>query len=207
MADARISQLAAAASLTTAMQVPVNNAGVTQRITLAQVAAFLQAAQGMPIVRQLAADKSISSTTATKASMDCALGVGTYIVNYYLLAQSAAITTAPRFGVNFSTGTVTNKHFVLRYPSTGTTANTGVADDVGASTGQIHESFPFSAFATTALTVGPASLATAAANILFVIEGVIVVTVAGTLELWHAGSAAAATTLKAGSSLMVIQTA
>lgn len=160
-----------------------------------------------PITASLAADHAISSTTATEVACGAtALPAGTYVFTYYIIAQSATTTVAPQFGINF-TGTAAVRKFTLRYPSTGTAANTGVADDVGAAlTGQIHESNPQTAFSTTAPNLTHTGVATVNVDILYTIEGIMIVTAVGDLELWHGSETASSTTVKAGTSLVLTKT-
>jgi hypothetical protein len=162
----------------------------------------------MQKVFKLGTTHTISSATATEMTGlgPCTLVAGTYMFQAFLIAASSAVGTAVKIGLNF-TGTAAVRAFELRYPSTGTTANTGIVDDVGATTGQIHESNPQTAFSTTAANMGGAGVATANANSLMVVEGVLVVTASGDLELWHGSSGAVATSVIAGSSLLVTRTA
>lgn len=207
MADTKISDLTAVGTPAGTDEIPVNQAGTSKKLTLAQVASYLQTV-GMPRVRKLTSDHAISSATATKmTSLDTTLEAGTYQFTYMLIMQSSATGTGLAFGLNF-TGTAANRAFLLRYPSTGTTANTGVADDVGASlTGQIHESNPQTAFSTTTGNLNFTGVATTNANILGVVEGTIEVTASGDLQLYHGSEGAVSTTVKQGSSLVVTRVA
>jgi hypothetical protein len=160
-----------------------------------------------PKAVSLAADHTLSSVTGSAVSMPFNNVLpGTYIFQYYLLVQSATTTVSPMLGINF-TGTAAVKAFRLRYPGTGTTAITGVADDVGANTGQIEESMEQNAFSTTTPNMGfTGGVATINTNILVMIEGLIIVTATGNLELWHGSETATATSVKAGSSAVLKQT-
>ena len=156
---------------------------------------------------KLAADHAISSTTATEVTCG-ATGVvaGTYIFQYYIIARSATGTVSPMFGINF-TGTAAVRKMWLTYSSTGTAAITGVADDVGATSGQIQESVTVTAFTTAAPNMGATGgVATTAADILYVIEGIMIVTASGDLELWHGSETATSTTVMAGTSLILTRT-
>jgi len=157
----------------------------------------------------LASAHAISSTTATEVTGlgPCTLVPGTYTFQFMLLAQSATATVSPMFGINF-TGTAAVRSFRLRYPGTGTTATTGVADDVGGVTGQIEESQAMNGFVTGTPNMGATGGVTATGtNILYIIEGLLVVTATGDLELWHGSETATSTTVSAGSSLTVTRTA
>lgn len=208
MADTKISALTAVTAGLTTHEIPVNEAGTNKKLTLAQVQTLLQTL-GMPRVVGSLAAHSISSATATEVTQlgPMTLEAGTYQFAYFLICSAAvANTSGLRLGLNF-TGTAAVRAFQMRYPSTGTAANTGIADDVGAATGQIHESNPQTAFSTTAPNMQLTGFVTAAARVLVVVEGTIVVTVAGDLELWHGSSGAVATTVDVGSSLSVVRVA
>lgn len=207
MADTKISALTAASAAASANELPINEAGSSKKITLAQVLAWLQT-QGLPRVAKLTSDHAISSTTATEVTglQVASLPVGTHAFEFFILAQSATATVSPMFGINF-TGTATGR-WHLRTVTTGTTAITGVADDVGANTGQTVEGVAQTAFSTSTPNMGfTGGVATTGANILYIIEGVLEVTVAGDLELWHGSETATSTTVKAGSCVKVTQTA
>lgn len=154
----------------------------------------------------LASDHAISSVTATEVTCGLVgLAAGNYIFQYNIIAQSATATVSPMFGINF-TGTAATRAMKCRIAGTGTTAITGVADDAGATSGQIEESVATSAFSTTTPNMGfTGGVATTAVNILYIIEGIILVTASGDLELWHGSETATSTTVKAGTSLFAIR--
>jgi len=154
--------------------------------------------------KYLTANHAISSVTATKVtSIDTTLAAGTYVFTYYLIDQSSTLGVSPMFGVNF-TGTATTQKMTLRYPGTGTTAISGTADDVGATSGQINESVTVTAFSTTTPNMGhTGGNVTLNANVFEQIDGIIVVTASGDLQLYHGSETANATTLMAKSSLII----
>lgn len=157
----------------------------------------------------LASDHAISSTTATEVTGLEFTNVlpGTYIMEYFLIVQSATATVGLMYGINF-TGTAAIRKMCLRFPSTGTSAISGVADDVGAASGQIMECHPVTAFSTTAPNMGHnGGVGTINADILVYIEGVMIVTAVGNLEIWHSSETATSTTVKAGSSARLTQAA
>lgn len=208
MADTKISALAAVSAAAAAQEIGVNDATVSRKVTIAQIETYFET-RGMARVWALAADHAISATAATEVTGlgPITLEAGTYKFEFLVLAQSATATVSPMLGVNF-TGTAAVRAFKLRYASTGTAAITGVADDVGAASGQIEESMAQTAFSTTAPNLGATGgVATINASILYAIEGIIVVTVSGDLELWHGSETATSTTVKAGTSAIVIRTA
>lgn len=208
MANTKVSALTAAGSALGADEIPVNEAGTSKKVTVDQILTYLQT-KGMPRVFKLASDHAISSTTATEVTGlgPVTLEAGTYMFQYYLLVQSATTTVSPMYGINF-TGTATVKAFRMRYPGTGTTAITGVADDVGATSGQIEESQEHNAYSTTAPNMGhTGGVATINTSILVMIEGLIVVTASGDLELWHGSETATSTTIMTGSAVSVTRVA
>jgi hypothetical protein len=209
MADTKVSALTAASVAALANELPINEAGTSKKITLTQVQALLQTL-GMTRVFALGTTHAISSVTATGVTGlgPCTLEAGTYVYRFTLIVQSATTTVGIGLGVNF-TGTAAVRTIFASYPSTGTTATSGVMDDVGAVTGQIVEHNVQTAFSTTSPNIGPntAGFATANANVPVTIEGVLVVTVSGDLELWHSSETATATSVMAGSSLVVNRTA
>lgn len=203
MADTKVSALTAVASASVGQEIPVNDAGVSKKVTVQQMMDTIGCYKAA-----LAADHAISATAATEVALGAVgLVAGTYAYQYSILAQSATTTVSPMFGINF-TGTAATRAIKLRYSGTGTAAITGVADDVGANTGQIEESQTTLTFSTTAPNLGATGgVATINANILYIIEGVLVVTAPGDLELWHGSETATSTTVKAGSCLVVFRCA
>ncbi len=119
---------------------------------------------------------------------------GTYTFKYVIRYQSGATTTGVRFGVNH-TGTAAVFAANLGYGSLGSQAANQAAS-------VFYEGSATRTKSTTAPNLGPsASVDSANADMLAIIEGFIIVTVAGNLALWHASEVAAASTVMAGSSL------
>ena len=208
MADTKISALTAATAAAAANELAINEAGTSKKLTLTQIETYLRT-RGMPRVFALSADHAISATVATEVTGlgPCTLEAGTYVYRFSLIVQTATALVGIGLGVNF-TGTSAVRTILLTYPSTGTSANTGIFDDVGAGTGQLMEHNVQTAFTTTAPNmVNTAGFVTINANVHATIEGILVPTVAGDLELWHSSETATSTTVKTGSSLVVIRTA
>lgn len=157
----------------------------------------------------LTADYTNNSTTGTEVTgLSRALQPGTYVVSYHLIARSAATATGLALGINF-TGTHTALVAHMQYPGTGAAASTGIIDDDSAgATDQLVESFVTRTESTTAPDLGPLTgFATANVDCYIYVAVVIVVTVAGDLELWCASEVAASEVrLQAGSSIIVEQT-
>jgi len=158
-------------------------------------------------VLALASDAPANATTTgiEILGLNAALVVGTHHFKYVIRYQAAATTTGVKFGVNF-TGTQTSFMADLRYSGGGTTA-ANQAPDQSQAVPDIYEAASTRALSTTVPDLGPTlSVDTADADMLMIIEGLIIVTVAGDLELWHASEVAAASTVKAGSSLILTKT-
>ncbi len=211
MADTKISALSAASVAAVANEFAINEAGSSKKVTLTQIVTLLQTL-GMPRVLKLGSQHSISSTTATKVTgLDMTLEAGTFVYKYSLLIQQATSTSdAPQFGINFSTGTAVVKAHGLRFWDATLTvaAETHIMDNIGIKTAGFVSGMVSNAYTTTAPDMGTTiGVAATGANILCHIEGIIVVTVQGNLELWRASEGANASTTEVGSSLVVMRTA
>jgi hypothetical protein len=152
-------------------------------------------------VKALASDQSNSTTTPTNVTgLETPCGVGVWIFEYYLVYRAAATTTGVKFSANHD-GTVTTFVYWWRWVDVSATASTAVPTQaaVGAA-GQV-----MGAMAARAKTTGGTgvtlSVDVADADMMAVLEGVAVVTVAGNIELWHGSEVAAASTVRAGSGL------
>lgn len=160
-----------------------------------------------PVVLALASDQANPTTTPTELTGLSVANVqpGVYVFNYYVLYQSAATTTGVRFDVNF-TGTVTKFAWNQMWVDVSATAATAAADqDAVLSTGSVYGAFASRAKGTAGRGT-TISVDTANADMLMRIEGIMIVTVAGDLELWHGSEVAAASTVLAGSSLILHKT-
>lgn len=154
------------------------------------------------ISKSLLADQSNSTTTLTEVTgLTQAVGIGVWHFKYLLRVQSAAATTGHRFSVNHD-GTLNFFLASVQWPG-GTTASSDAVDqDFVAAGGQLQSGF----FARAKSTTGwgtTLSVDTLAADVLYEIEGLMEVTVAGNIELWHGSEVAAASTVKAGSMLVL----
>lgn len=159
--------------------------------------------------RRLNSQHALASTTATEVTgLQHSLTAGTYHLYAPLIVRSSATGTGLKFGVNY-TGTVTRMACTLRYPSTGTTGSTGVADDVAAVlTGSLWEAMAATTESTTAPNLGPyTGVAAANTNILNVIECQLVVSDSGDLEIWHGSEGAVSTSVEVGSASRVTKLA
>ncbi|HZC32642.1 MAG TPA: hypothetical protein VE640_05070 [Candidatus Bathyarchaeia archaeon] len=201
MADTKISDLTAATTAATANELPINEAGTSKKLTVDLLQQFLGLTK-----KRLTADHAISSTTATKVTdLDATLVPGTYRFTYYMVIQSATTTVGLVFGVNFS-GTKTRFNAMLTWPDTGVTAALGAVDDAAnAATGQVVAHAVTGTVSTTTgnLSTGTTGVATANTDCFVKIEGVIIVSVTGDLQLYHGSETATSTTVMAGSSLEI----
>lgn len=154
--------------------------------------------------RTLAADQSNSTTTPTEVTGLELVSVqpGTYQFVYHVVYQAAATTTGVRLSVNF-TGTQTAFVAFLNFMAiVAADATAGASQAQVLSTGAPYRGFSARAPSTAGWS-STISVDVANANMLITIEGTIVVTVAGNLELWHGSEVAAASTVKAGSSVVL----
>jgi hypothetical protein len=142
-------------------------------------------AAGADITWQLLTANAADCTTVAlcaAAITTTGVGVGTWRFRYTLIYQTAAATTGIGFGVNH-TGTATLRAASWVHVTTGGAAATGIGDDVAAVVaGQMAEG---KSGATLNAVIGSASagVITINANHLAVLDGVLNVTVSGSLEL------------------------
>ena len=152
--------------------------------------------------KKLSADLSNSTTTFAKVTnLDQVVGVGTWAFQYFIRHQAAATTTGIKFTVNHS-GTVTSFMATSRKLEATTAASTGAQSQVFATFGLISGG-GIRAKSTTAPLGVSISHDAANADTMTVIEGLMVVTVSGNIELYHASEVAAASTIKADSMLIL----
>lgn len=155
-------------------------------------------------VLSLAANATANATTTGVeiTGLQTALTSGRYVFQYFIIGRSSITTTGLKFGINY-TGTTTSFRASMRITGTGTAAVTGIADDANTAA-QIVEGFATRTLSTTAPNMGPyVGVATINQDILHVIEGIIIVSTSGDLELWHGSETAASTQVMAGSSLIL----
>lgn len=202
MADTKISGLTAAAAAALANELAINEAGASKKLTVQKILDLLQTI-GMPVVKNLGTRQTTTGTTFVKVTgLDQALGVGTWVFEYYIGWQSSATATAIKLAVNH-TGTAAR--FLVE--ATGFEATT--AASTGAQTA-IHNAFGLRAGgqnnvkSASTIIFGPITVAVADADVFTVVRGLIVVTGAGNLELYFGSDATATGTqaIEAMSSLV-----
>lgn len=210
MASTKISALAAVTASAGANEFAVNEAGTSKKASLTQILTYLQA-NGMPRVKKLTANHTISSVTATEVTdLRMSLEAGTYAFDYYLIVQSATTTVGMFVHPNFATGTAAVKAMFAFWPDATTviTAETHIMDNEGISGAGFISGRASVVWQTTTPTLGTNIGVTAInTDLPMRITGIVIVTVAGELALWHSSETATATSVMAGSSLVVVRTA
>jgi hypothetical protein len=165
-------------------------------------------ASANPITVALNANATANATTtaAKITALDLALPVGTYMFDYWIVYQSSALTTGAKFDVNF-TGTVTRFVFNMYFGGI-------VAADATAGHSQAQNlttAAPMRVLTSRAkATAGKSptiSVDVINADMLMRIEGMMIVTVAGNIELYHGSETANSTQVMAGTSLILTKTA
>lgn len=218
MADSKVSALTALTGTNVAADdkflIVDTSATASKRIDVSELVVYLQT-KGMPRVKRLGTQHSISSATPSKVTdLDMTLEAGTYAFDYYLLGQSATITVGLQFNFNFS-GTATKVKWWFEYADLSSTLLAAIgtaAHDVGNATLGFGMRQAEDDLATTATgNMGPTATTNAVqtinTDILYKITGLIVVSVAGDLQLYHGSETATATSVEVGSSLIVVRTA
>lgn len=194
-ADTKISALTAVSAGVATHEFPVNESGTSKKITLDQIKTFV----GGHTLFRLASDYTNNSTTGTEVTGIGPMTVsaaGTYHLDCRLIMRSAATTTSPKWGVNY-TGTATSIVMHARFPSEGATAATGQIDDsANATTGHVWAYFGQRTESTTAPNLGPGTgVTTANVDFMVHVESLMVVSDTGDIELW-AGSEVAASEIR-----------
>lgn len=171
------------------------------------VVAYIPVARALVMGKALAADAATNSTvTAAKITgLDHVVGPGIYAFEYWLRYQAAALTTGIKVSVNH-TGTVTSFMANTRHINSAATITGAPSQIANASTAQPWQGASARA-KSAAAGMGPTlSVDTINADMMMIVEGMMVVTVSGNIELWHASEVAAASTIKAGSMLRLTKT-
>lgn len=207
MADTKVSLLTAASlPLATTDLVPVVQSATSKVATVADINNALMA---RPRVTRLGTQHQNSTTTGTKVTgLDQTLEAGTYVFRYTLLLQSGTSTAGPFVGINF-TGTG-NPRAMFSFPdaTSAITAQTFIMDDEGVNTFGYVAGRATATKTTTAPNLGTTlGVSVISTDMLCFIDGIIIVTVSGNLELWHSSETAVLTTVEVGSSLVVNRTA
>ena len=197
MADTKISALTAAAAAAAANEFAINEAGVSKKVTLQQIADFLvkraansTVAAGPYTTRLVLAANSadITGLTLTTVMSITAIPIGRYYFRCQLVFQTTATTTGIGTAVNF-TGTLTQFRVVNKWVDTLATATTGgvVTSGAGAGTGGVAAGNVYGSHAGGVLDtlIGAVNVTVQTANTdhLMIIEGFFVASVAGDLQI------------------------
>ena len=205
MADTKISLLTAASAAAAANEFAINEAGTSKKVTVAQLQNLLG------IVKKTLTSDAAENETATLVKitgLDLTVGNGTYVFEYYIRAQTADVLNSMKFAVTH-TGTLTAFMCDLYFPSAGVTAATGAVDQelAAITTGSVwaHQSTRVKN-----TTLGPQTgIDTINVDVLYRISGMMIVTVSGDLQLWHASELVqiAGTMVMAGTCLILTKVA
>ena len=159
------------------------------------------------IKKRLSAQQTNATITPTKVTgLDQTTEIGTFVFNYMIRYRSTAAGTGVRFDVNYS-GTVTSFVWNQRWVCTSSTASTNAAtqNDIAAA-GRVIANFASRAKFTTARG-NTGSVDTANADMLMIIEGIMVVTAAGNLEIYLGSETGTSVSAQANAVLLVTQIA
>lgn len=158
------------------------------------------------LTKALGSTQSNSTTTPTEVSgLTMPLAIGTYAFEYRLIMQSGATTTGWRLSVDFS-GTAGDLAYMVEVPTSLSTAADANADgDVVTATGGLNSLFVARAGSQAGLST-TLSVDTANADTIVIIRGIINVTAAGNIRLWHGSEVAAASSVMLNSSLVLVRT-
>lgn len=160
---------------------------------------------GLVSTARLTGNVTNGTTTAAKlTTLDKSVGIGTWAFKYLIRCQSAATATGVKFSVNH-TGTLSSFVAMAWMRTTGTTAINGVLATVASATTTIIEGGAARAKSATANMFMTLSADAANQDQLVIIEGLMVVTAPGNIELYHASEVAANTTVMQDSALILTQ--
>ena len=200
MADTKISALTAVTNVADANEFAVNEAGTSKKASAAQLRKLI----GLYKKRVTADVSSTSATLAKVTDLDLTLPAGSYGFQYNCIWQSSSLTCGVSFNVNFS-GTQTHIPFLWRWIDVSSTAATGAPTQSDSTTGQVVGAFASRIARTTTQFGLTLSVDVINADLLMIVEGSIVVTVQGDLQLYFGSEVGADGTQKliAGSGLSV----
>lgn len=201
MPDSDIGDLpAASVPLDGTELLPIVQGGTTEKVTSLQAAPIT--------VKALTANATANATTtaAKITGLDLTVGVGTYMFEYFIRYQAAALTTGVKFDVNHS-GTVSTFQYWQMWADVSATAATAAPDqDQILATGGVIGAFAYRAKGT-ATRGTTLSVDTINADMLMVMQGLMIVTASGDLQLYHASEVAASSQVMAGSCLRLTRVA
>ena len=191
MADTKISALPAASVAAVANEFAINEAGISKKVTLQQIADFLvKRAAGTTVAAGayttqlvLAANSAnITGLVLTTVMSITAVPVGRYYFKCQLIYQTTALTTGMGTAVNF-TGTLTQFVVERRFSDNIATASSGAASEINVLAANAVYASQGKRTLNTLIGAVTISVDTANADMITNIEGFMVVSVAGDLEI------------------------
>lgn len=202
MANTELSDLGLSGGLTRAHELYSHEGGGPVKFTLEMLEDLLG-------VRKAALASQVTNSTATLAEvtdLTLTLPAGTFKFEYWLIGQSTVTTTGLHFAVNH-TGTVTRIVYDTIHTENGTSV-AAVADNVGfGSAGNVKAGSCSQTKHTTVVQVGCYGVQVANSDVFLRLEGIVVASTSGDLELWHCSETANQTSLEVGSHLVVTRIA
>lgn len=214
MADQKISALPAVAVVAATNEFAVNEAGSSKKASAAQLRDFFtrlvsgnsgaaNTASAPSETWQVLTSNATANATSTLATVMTTTGVsaGVYRFEYHVVYQSSATGQGVQFAINF-TGTITRVR-VTRVGQTSGSSPNGVADQIITSTngGTVQA---WADRTNGALLLGPSTgVDTANADQYETINGLLVVSTTGNLELQHASESATSTQVMADTCLFL----
>jgi len=183
MADTKISALPAADSVSGDNEFAVNDDGTSKKVTATQLANFI--GTGLVTVKSLGSTAQSSTSEMAKAEdFDQELEAGTWVFNYYIRYRSENTGNGMKISVNYA-GTVSSFVANYRFVCNGTDGATVYGDQSATGDDNAHVMSSYSVRAKSSSGIGPISgVDTADSDMLLVIEGLMVVSDTGTLELY-----------------------
>jgi hypothetical protein len=207
MADAKISALTAITTVDGSDELGINDGGASKRINIDQLIAYAikriagssGAAGPWMTWQNLTANATANSTTTlTTVMTTTGVGAGTWKFKYTVIYQAGATSTGVNFAIEHS-GTITDIVVTSSFTTNGGAAANALADQATDAVANLMEGK--SARANNTGVGSTLGVDTANADMMMVIEGIVVVTASGELRLKHASEVAASSQVMADSCL------
>lgn len=161
---------------------------------------------GSVVTTRLAATVTNATTTAAKITgLDTSCSSGTYVFEYFLRAQSATTSVGFKLSNSYS-GTATTFDYIVFGLTAGTLDSTGVFDQ-SVTAPSVLAAMGDRAESTAAILISTAGVDTVNVDQLLIIEGLMVCTTTGNLELYHASETATNTSIMLDSCLRLTKVA
>ncbi len=170
------------------------------------VGGALTIAQWVNRVKRTTVTQSATSTTGVECTelQFPSVQPGTYGFRYYLNSQTSSTAKGKGYGLHFTgTGTIAGHR---TYVGTGSTAATAAPGNTTNSvTGWIYHGHAFNAFSSAAPNTMTAGYVATATDILEILQGVLVVTAAGNLSLYHSNELGTTSTSVSANTIAVLE--